>query len=237
MRKTILVVEDNKETLEMLEAALESDGFDTKCKTTVSAGEDFLARNRPDLIILDLVLPDGDGLKICEFARNNARLAKTPIIALTGLCELKDKKRGFNTGVDQYLEKPLEIEELLLWVKALLRRIDWTPPAWTLPDLEDLQICNETYMVRFQKTLIRTLTRREFDLLFHLVSTSPRIISRQGIISEIWKTVAVENLVDTHIHNLRRKLPPQLAARIQAVPGKGFRYFYPKHKQHSVTAN
>ena len=92
---------------------------------------------------------------------------------------------------------------------------------------EELSICAESRMISFGGKVIDNLTGREFALLAFLVSGSPRIFSRAEIISRAWKTVAVENLVDTHICNLRRKLPPGLAARIQSVPGRGFRYSIP----------
>lgn len=187
-------------------------------------GKDFLKHNRPALAILDLALPDGNGLEICELVRDSSALSHIPVIALTGLTDFKDKKRGFDAGVDQYLGKPLEVEELLLWVKALLRRVDWDKHGWALPVFGDLQICSDSYLVRLRNKVIPNLTRREFDLFYFLVKATPKIISRQEILTQVWNTTAVHNLVDTHIFNLRQKLPPLLAARVQSVPGKGFRY-------------
>ncbi|OGR68141.1 MAG: hypothetical protein A2081_02275 [Elusimicrobia bacterium GWC2_61_19] len=91
----------------------------------------------------------------------------------------------------------------------------------------DLSICTESHMIRFGGEVIDNLTGREFALLVFLVNESPRIFSRAEIISRAWKTAAVENLVDTHIYNLRRKLPAALSARLQSVPGRGFRYLSP----------
>lgn len=225
MDRTILIVEDHEETSAMIKASLESEGFKTACKHTLKSGKEFLRRHKPALVILDLFLPDGNGLEICSLMRNSSALSRTPIIALTGLTGFEDKKRGFDAGVDQYLGKPLEVEELLLWVKALLRRVDWNKHGWVFPVFGDLQICVDSYLALYKNNVIPDLTRREFDLFYFLVKSTPRIISRQEILAEVWKTVAVHNLVDTHIYNLRQKLPPLLAARIQSVPGKGFRYF------------
>lgn len=220
-------MEDNKETRDLIKAALESEGFKTVCTGTVKAGKEFIKNHKPILAILDLTLPDGNGLEICCLLRGNSALSRIPVIALTGLTGFEDKKLGFDAGIDQYLGKPLEVEELLLWIKALLRRVDWNKHSWPLPVFGDLQICADSYLVRFRNKVIPNLTRREFDLLYFLVRAAPRIISRQEILSEVWKTAAVHNLVDTHIHNLRIKLPPLLAARVQSVPGKGFRYLHP----------
>jgi len=227
MSKIILVVEDHKETRNLIKAVLERDGFELSYAETLKAAKNFLKHNKPDIIILDLVLPDGSGLEICALVRSSAELSKTPIIALTGLTEFNDKKRGFECGVDQYLEKPIVIDELSLWVNALLRRVEWDTQGGAMLTFGDLQICNESYIIKFKDAVIGTLTRREFDLLHFLVKSSPKIISRATIIAEVWKTAAVENLVDTHIFNMRQKLPRQLAARIQSVSGKGFRYFKP----------
>lgn len=225
MNNNILVVEDHEETRNMIKAILESEGFKAVCKGTLNAGKEYLKYHSPSLIILDLALPDGSGLELCNLVRETPAISRTPIVALTGLTEFSDKKRGFETGIDQYLGKPLKFEELMLWVKALLRRAAWNVQGWALPAFGDLQICRESYIVKFRNEVISNLTGREFDLLYFLVSVSPRIVSRQGIITEVWRTAAVENLVDTHIFNLRQKLPKLLASRIQSVPGRGFRYF------------
>lgn len=228
MNRLVLVVEDHRETRDLVKAALENEGLNPVCKDTIKGGKEFLREHQPALIILDMNLPDGNGLEICAIVRAVPELSRTPIIALSGLTLLEDKKRGFDAGVDQYLGKPLEVEELLLWVKALLRRIEWDATGRNLPTFGDLQICAESYLVRFRNRAISNLTRREFELFYYLVSNSPKIVSRQVIISEIWETASVDNLVDTHIHNLRMKLPPPLAARVQSVPGKGFRYYAPR---------
>lgn len=222
--KTILIVEDQKETRDMIAAVMKRDGFSVLHARTVREGKGILSRKKPDLILLDLVLPDGNGLEICAFVRSSENTIKTPIIALTGLTELDNKKLGFAAGVDQYLEKPIVIDELSLWVNALLRRVNWDESSATPQTFGDLRICPDSYIVAFKKQIIGNLTSREFELFHFLVRTSPKIASRQKIIAEVWKTVSVENLVDTHIFNLRQKLPHRLAERVQSIPGKGFRY-------------
>jgi DNA-binding response OmpR family regulator len=225
MNRTILLVEDHEKTCDLIKSVLKRERFRFVCAKTLRDGKSYLKEHKPALIILDLVLPDGNGLELCALVRSSQELSKTPIIALTGLTEFSDKKRGFEAGVDQYLEKPIVLDELSLWVKALLRRVDWNSHGGPIQTCGDLQICAESYVVRFQEQAIGNLTRREFDLFYYLVQNSPKIISRDVIISEVWKTASVENLVDTHIFNLRQKLPRELAARVQSVSGKGFRYF------------
>jgi len=104
MKKTALIVEDHKETSDLLKAALESEDFNMICAGTVKAGKDLLKSHKPDLIILDMGLPDGSGLEVCALVRGSARLSKIPIIALTGHTEIGDKSRVFNTARIEALE-------------------------------------------------------------------------------------------------------------------------------------
>jgi len=225
MHKTILVVEDHKETAAMIKAALEEEGYKAACADSLRAGNHFLRTHRPCLLILDVHLPDGNGLQLCCRIRAHAELSKTPIIVLSGRDEMKDKKRGFAAGVDQYLTKPIVIDELMMWVRALLKRVEMDTRNGPLLTIGELEINTEAQILNYKDETVEDLTAREFDLLLALVKQTPRIISRKEILTEVWRTAAVENLVDTHIFNLRKKLPPELARKIQSVPGKGFRYF------------
>lgn len=227
MYSGILIVEDNKETCDLLEAALQEAGYKTHCVGGVGPALDFLATHHPTLIVLDMVLPDGHGLDVCCRVRHTERLSAIPVISLTGQDTIAHKKKGFSSGVDVYLTKPIVMEELVMWVKALLRRVSMDKGGGGLFEAGDLLIDPKAQLVRYKHKAVNDLTRREFELLFALVKNSPRIISRKEILSEIWRTVAVENLVDTHMFNLRRKLPPELAEKVQSVAGRGFRYFDP----------
>lgn len=224
MRKVVLVVEDNEETCRMLSAVMEEAGFSVQRVGTVALAREYLKTNAPALIILDLVLPDGYGLDICSLVREDARLSVTPIIAITGQDDLLQKEKGFACGVDQYLTKPIDIEEVVLWAKALLRRVEMDKSGKAVVTVGDLQLNREAHLARYKGAIVSDLTSREFELLYALALNSPRVLTRGEILSQIWHTISVNNLVDTHLFNLRNKLPPGLAANIQAVPGKGFRY-------------
>lgn len=219
-----MVLEDHKETCDLLLAALEEEGFRVFCERTVAAAKDFLKREIPSLVVLDLSLPDGDGLQVCAWMKRDGRLENVPIIAFTGRDELSDKKKGFAAGVDQYLTKPIDMGEFVMWAKALLRRAGAEKSAGILT-ADDLEIDTGAQLLKYKGRSVANLTWREFSLLAALVRNSPRLLSRREILSEIWHTVAVDNLVDAHMYNLRRKLPRGLSERIQSVTGKGFRYF------------
>lgn len=219
-----MVLEDHKETCALLTASLEEEGFQVFCEGTVAAAKGFLKRELPSLVVLDLALPDGDGLQVCAWMKRDGRLENVPIIAFTGRDQLKDKKKGFAAGVDQYLTKPIDMGEFVMWAKALLRRSGAVKGAGIIT-ADDLEIDSGAQLLKYKGRVLENLTWREFSLLAALVKNSPRLLSRNDILSEIWHTVAVPNLVDTHMFNLRRKLPHGLSERIQSVPGKGFRYF------------
>lgn len=227
MSSSILIVEDNRETRAMLNAVLEDAGFRPVCVGGVRDAEAYLENHRPCLIILDLVLPDGNGLDICRSVRSGVKFPDIPIIALTGKAALPDKKKGFSCGVDQYLTKPIDMEELVMWTRALLRRVSYDKSGGSSLKTGGLEIDVRAHLIRYEGRTVERLTRREFQLFYALVKNSPAILSREEILAHVWRTVAVGNLVDTHLFNLRRKLPPALAAKVQAVPGKGYRYYAP----------
>jgi DNA-binding response OmpR family regulator len=225
MSNSVLVVEDNREVRVMLNAVLEEAGFRPVCVSGVRDAEAYLERYRPSLVILDLVLPDGDGLDVCRGIRGGVKFPDIPIIALTGKTALPDKKKGFSSGVDQYLTKPIDMDELVMWCKALLRRVSYDKGVGGALKAGELEIDVKMHLVRYAGRTVQKLTPREFQLLYALVRNSPVILSREEILAHVWRTVAVPNLVDTHLFNLRRKLPPGLAAKVRAVPGRGYQYY------------
>jgi len=143
---------------------------------------------------------------------------------VTGNGDLDDMEAGFAAGADQYLVKPVGARELLMWVMALLRRIEFDAGEGDELKAGDLVLDTKAHLVRFKDQVLSNLTVKEFELLYFLVRKRPQVFSRKHILSNLWHTVAVDNVVDTHIFRLRHKLPKDLAERIQAVPGKGFHY-------------
>lgn len=224
MKSDILIVEDHKETCVLLSATLDEAGFSSYCAGTIAAAKKFLAQHDPRLIILDLHLPDGNGLKICSYVRANAGHENVPVIALTGQDSFQNKREGFHAGVDCYLTKPIDMAELVMWVEALLRRVDMDKRGGVFLTAYDLQLDSKSQLAKYKNKPVENLTRREFELLYALVKCNPGILTRKEIIEKVWRTAAVENLVDTHMFNLRKKLPCELSQKLQAVAGKGFRY-------------
>ena len=160
----------------------------------------FLRHARPGRIVLEFILPGAD---VC--------------------CGGNGKRAALPGGV-LHQERLAGFKDLPPWLEALLFSTDRNFPKDGARVFGDLLVCENSRLVKFGDKVIANLTAREMELLVALAASSPAVICQEKIISEVWKTAAVPNLVHTHVFNLRRKLPPQLAARIQAVPGKGFRY-------------
>lgn len=222
--QTILLVEDNPEVRMMARTALRDAGYRVLEAETKALGVDLFRKNKPELLVLDVDLPDGNGLDICREVRAHPVLSKTPVIMLTAKGEIEDKGAGFEAGADHYLIKPMTPQELVMWAQALLRRVQLDAGEGPLLKVGDLEIDAEGRLVKYQGQLISTLTVKEFDLLHFLVRKKRKVLSRKFILTNLWHTVAVDNLVDVHIGKLRRKLPQELADMIQTIPGKGFRF-------------
>lgn len=222
--KTVLVVEDDPLVRDLVREALSQDGHRLLEADGVSVGMNLFKTRKPDLILLDLRLPDGDGLEFCRKVRESGAPA-TPVIMLTAQTQLEEKILGFKAGADQYLCKPVLPQELRMWVEALLRRVEFDRDEGDVVKAGDLAIELRTHLVRFRGQTIPYLTGKEFDLLAYLVKKRPKVVSRKEILGKLWHQVSVDHVVDTHLSNLRRKLPPEVSDKLQNVPGAGFRYF------------
>lgn len=224
-KKTIVVVEDDKNTGAMLATALREAGYYAICADSIAAASRLLKGRRPDLLVLDLNISEGNGLELCRKVRADRWLSTAPIIALTEMGEPHYKVKGFPPRAAQHHGNPPEVREFVLWVTALLLRAEIGKDGMGLTAGTNLSINMEAQIVLYRGHIVKTLTKREFDLFVALVKKSPRILSRKQILSSVWHTVAVENLIDAHIFNIRQKVPRELAAKIQSVSGRGFRYF------------
>ncbi|MBI4349636.1 MAG: response regulator transcription factor [Elusimicrobia bacterium] len=223
--QAVLLVEDDPRVREDARTVLAAEGFRVLAADTIASAKHVFASEKPGIVVLDVNLPDGSGLEFCAHVRAHKELAATPVIVLTGKGGIDDKAEGFEAGADQYLVKPVLPRELLMWVRALLRRIDYDQGGAGVLRVGDLEIDPKGFLVRFQGVALPRLTVKEFELLYFLVRKRPQAVSRKQILSTLWHTVAVDHVVDNHLMKLRRKLPPAVADRLQAVPGKGFRYF------------
>jgi len=224
MSKKILVVDDEPRLVSVVEAYLKQEGFDV---ATASNGQDalFVAReSKPDLIILDVMMPEMDGF---EFMRAHRREAETPIILLTAKVEEDDKVIGLELGADDYVTKPFRPRELVARVRAVLRRAGQTRPEAAVIRASNIALDRECHTVEVGEQYV-DLTPSEFDLLAALMSVPGRAYSRLELLDRIQGVAyeGYERTIDVHIKNLRSKIEPKPKEPhyIQTVYGVGYRF-------------
>jgi len=226
MRELILIVEDEKDIVKMLEYNLKKEGFKTASVSDGKKALDIVGKNRPDLIILDLMLPGMDGLEACKELKRDSKTAAIPIIMLTAKSQESYKIVGLELGADDYVTKPFSPRELVARIKAVLRRgkdKDKLPEAMRVGELA----------IDFAKILVRLkdrpieLTAKEFELLKTLVRSNGRVLSRDYLLDSVWgvdQSLEIQTrTVDVHIRTLRKKLKGE-ARRIVTVKNYGYRF-------------
>ena len=198
----ILVVEDDEEIVDVLRRTLRAEGYEVRAAGEGVAALELAMEFRPDLVVLDLGLPDMDGMEVCDRIREGTDV---PILMLTARTETADRVGGLDAGADDYLTKPFERAELLARIRALLRR---SPPRGSaLLTLSDLRLNPDTREV-FRGEREVELTKREFELLEYLMRNQRLVISRQRLLEEVWGYDPLDdtNTIDVFISNLRKKL-------------------------------
>lgn len=224
MTKTILVVDDEKRIIALLKAYLEQQGF---LVTTALNGKDaiYIARHeKPDLIILDIMMPEMDGY---EFMRQHRKERETPIILLTAKVDEDDKVIGLELGADDYVTKPFSPRELTSRIRAVLRRTGQSLPQVEVLRLGGIILDRDSHLVTLDETVI-DLTPSEFDLLAALMSSPGRTFTRLELLDQIQDTafVGYARTIDVHIKNLRAKIEdnPRQPRYIETVYGIGYRF-------------
>ncbi len=223
MSKKILVVDDKQELRTLLKSYLGQEGFDV---ATATDGREalFVARNeKPDLIILDLMMPEMGGY---DFMRAYGREADTPILILTAKLEENDKVLGLELGADDYVTKPFSPRELTARVRAILRRVEKVEQEPDILRAADIQVDRSGRVVTVAGQFI-DLTPSEFDLLVALISAPGRVFSRLELLDKLQGTAyeGYERTIDVHIRNLRMKIEPDPSnpRYIETVYGAGYR--------------
>ena len=202
---TLLVVDDDNLTREMVKAAFQEDGHRACSAATIAECRKALETGKPDIIVLDRGLPDGDGLQLCLNLKRDPQFKTIPIIMLTGKSEVTDKILGLRFGADDYLTKPFDIEELRARVDALARRVYGNiSSSFTVRGITmDLKARAATFKDRRLE-----LTNKEFDLLRIFMENPDAVLSREFLIASVWNNAELGNskVVDVTVLNLRRKL-------------------------------
>jgi DNA-binding response OmpR family regulator len=213
---TILVVEDEATIAASIAARLRREGLRVETAGDGPSGVEASRTLRPDLVILDVMLPGMDGLEVCrEIQRHRA----VPVLMLTARDDETDVLIGLGVGADDYMTKPFSPRELVARVKALLRRVERLPGPTSAPiRAGDLEIDPASRMVHRRGEAV-ALTRTEFDLLHHLASSPGVVQSRRRLLAEVWgyRDGSGERTVDSHVRGLRRKLGPEVVRTIHGV--------------------
>ncbi|MBB5826519.1 response regulator transcription factor [Micromonospora carbonacea] len=218
----VLVVDDQPNIVDMLATVLRFHGFDVVTATTAAEALRRAGESHPRLVVLDVLLPDGDGFEVCRSLR--AAGHEIGIVFLTARDAPRDRIAGLTYGGDDYVTKPFSVEELVARVRAVLRRIGSAPvPATGVLRYADLELDEETCEVRRGGRLL-SLSPTEFKLLRHLMLNPGRVLSRAQILDAVWRYDfdGASNVVDTYIGYLRRKLDPLGPPLIETRRGFGY---------------
>ncbi len=224
----ILLVEDNHRLSDSLRLILQEDGYAVDTAYDGFEGEEAGMISSYDVIILDIMLPGKDGLEVCRELRN--RHITTPILMLTARDALEDRVFGLDSGADDYLVKPFEVDELRARIRALLRRESSSKTG--VLSIADLELDPATHTVRRGGQTI-DLTAKEFSILEYMMRHPNQLISREKAEEHLWNYdhVVVSNVVDVYIRRLRRKLDDPFEVKlIETLRGAGYRIRIPEER-------
>ncbi len=216
----LLVVEDEPKLNKGLVTGLQQRGYAVDFAFDGEAGETMARLNGYDVVILDVMLPKRDGFEVCRRLRQDG--IQTPVLFLTAKDSTEDTVHGLDLGADDYLVKPFSFDELAARLRTLLRR----PPTTVAPilALDELELNPRSQQVTVGGKEI-PLTLREYGILEYLLRKKGAVVTRQDLLDHVWDQFfdSFSNVVDVHLKNLRKKLPPAYARRLKTVWGKGYR--------------
>ncbi len=225
MATKVLIVDDEKDLVDLVRYNLEKEGFQCLLASDGLTALRLAQEQRPDLLVLDLMLPGLDGLEICRQLRRDPMTASLPIIMLTAKAAEVDRVVGLEVGADDYIVKPFSPRELVARVKAVLRRMQ-ASSALPTRQAGTLEVDEARHQARVGGTPV-PLTAREFDLLCALMRVNGRVLSREQLLEAVWgypdASEVESRTVDVHIQRLREKLTAE-AGRIVTVKGVGYRF-------------
>ena len=236
MDKKILVVDDEQSIVTLLQYNLQQAGYEVITAMDGQEGKDLAISERPDLIVLDLMLPKLDGIEVCKQLRQQ-KIA-TPILMLTAKDDEFDKVLGLELGADDYMTKPFSPREVVARVKAILRRTQFVPEAVEEKEedgdsfrIGGLKILPQHYEAYFEGELLE-LTPKEFELLLYLAKNKSRVLTRDQLLSAVWNYdfAGDTRIVDVHISHLREKIErnTKKPLYIKTIRGLGYKLEEPK---------
>lgn len=226
MKERILLVDDDPFLVRSISRLLESAGFEVDCAQSLRAAEDLLVRSKPDLIILDLSLPDGDGVDLCLQIRYHGG---PPILMLSSRSSSVERVIGLNSGADDYLAKPFDPHELVARVHSLFRRTQRRTQTESRLSFGDLALDAKNYRVMFASKEIQ-LTQTEFEVLLKLASRPDEIIEKDRLFKAVWghSPEFASNSLEVIVSRIRKKIKQAGGPNcIRAVRGVGYQFISP----------
>lgn len=227
MQDTVLVVEDETDVVNLLRYNLGRAGFQVLIAVTGDHGLDMARKMRPDIIVLDLMLPGMTGHEVCRALKNDANTEAIPVVMLTAKGEPHERVKGLELGADDYVTKPFSLRELVLRVQALLKRHRVVPRS-ELVQVDGISLDKTSFEARLDGRRFE-LTTTEFKLLSVLLERRGRTLSREILLTDVWgyqNTSIDTRTVDTHMRRLRDKLG-KAASHVETVRGVGYRFAAP----------
>lgn len=221
MNKKILLIEDDSQIARFIELELEHEGYQVEKFDNGYDGINALKARDFALLLLDIMLPGLDGIEVCSKIR---KFSDIPIIMLTAKSELEDKVEGLDTGADDYLTKPFEIEELLARIRAHLRRDEGNVEAANVLKTDNVVVNLDAHIVKRAEQEIE-LTKKEYDLLVYLIKNEGIVVSRDKLLNNVWgyDYTGETNIVDVYIRYLRSKIDDPFEKKlIHTVRGVGY---------------
>jgi two-component system, OmpR family, alkaline phosphatase synthesis response regulator PhoP len=221
-KQTILIVDDEQDLLDLIEYNLKQQGFEVLTADNGNRGIQIARDEKPNLVLLDVMMPQMDGIEVCDRMREDPDLKNIPIIFLTARSDEKTEIEGLNKGADDYITKPISTSKLISRIKAVLRRFDEKSEQVQVLNVHDLEIDKERYIVKKSGEEYH-LPRKEFELLFYLASKKGKVRDRQTLLNKVWgdNIYVVDRTVDVHVRKIREKLGDHY---IETVKGVGYRF-------------
>lgn len=218
----ILIVDDDENICEVIKMYVESSGYDTRVCHNGREAEEVFLEYRPDLVLLDIMLPNIDGIDVLKWIRKEY---ETPVIMLTAKGETFDKVLGLELGADDYIVKPFEPKEMLARMKAVLRRYNVDNENKEVLKFEQLTIDINSYTVVYKDQEIK-MPPKEFELLYYLAGNKNRVFTREQLLCEVWgyDYPGDSRTVDVHVKRLREKLQGGSNWQIETVWGVGYKF-------------
>jgi len=216
----ILLVDDEKDILEFLSYNLKKESFDVRTCLNGEQAIEEARKFKPDLIILDVMMPEMDGITACSEIRKISDLKDVLILFLTARSEEYSELAGFDAGADDYVTKPIKPKLLISRIKALLKRNN-RKDAGSYIKISDIEIDKEKHLLLYKEQEVH-LARKEFHLLYYLMTIPGKVFTREEIISEIWKDAVVgDRTIDVHVRKIREKVGGH---HIKTIKGVGYKF-------------